>query len=691
MPPRPRTRLSTRKRIAFALLALALPIVAVALVELGLRWAGYGGYGSTYHVAATGADGRELIAVTNDRVNTFFFRNRDLPGQLNPTYFFEPKAEGTVRVMIVGESAIKGFPQPPALTAAAFLDEMLADALPGREVEVINLGTTAIASYPILEIGVEALAHDPDVLIVQAGNNEFFGAFGVASLNRAGNSPGAIAAQRIGKSLALVQWAGEVFAKMRAKPAAPTTSSATLMERMIGRDYTGPDDPIRDAAARNIRTHLRTLIRRCEARGVPVVVCLTGVNERGMAPLGQSRIDGLAPADTARFEALMALDPEKASDHLDDLRWAVATLPEHARAHWLLATALHARGEFAEAQRAFQRAINLDPMPWRAPSAVLDAARSALDGTSAVLADAAPVLRAASEGGSIGWDLMVDHVHMSVLGQDLTARVMFDGLSRVPALGIGPDASARLAPHGEYLERLGATPFDIYGGYYRMFRLLQVPFFEQTNPWAAGIMAERMRELEMAMSPNEFRAVEAWKEPKNSLDFLVPVSAFVGEVCMAEQRYDQGERVYRAATRNIAPYTHLSLEFTYRWLGCRMRAAGGLDPEHTRIAQDAIGRGELMLSAADTSAPPLHRYVGSLKSLLGDCVGAVPHLQQGRYGYGGMDLVQVDAQIVDCLVKMGRMTEARQIVEYGIAHAGPMAPAYQQMAGMLEARPSGTP
>ena len=690
---RARPRLSPGKRALFIILALALPVVVIGMVEAGLRWAGYGGYGSTFHVAAIGPAGRNLIAADNQRVNSFFFNNRDLPGQLNPTHFWEPKPEGTVRVIVVGESAIKGFPMPPSATACSFLEEMLIDALPDRTANVINLGITAVASYPILEIGTEALEQDPDVLVVQVGNNEFFGAFGVASLNRAGNSPGAIALQRWGKSLALVQWAQGVVASMQGPPAPKSNTSATLMERMMGSSYTGPDDPIRAAAARNLRSHLRTLIRRCEARGVPVVVCLTGVNERGMAPLGQSKAEGLSIADKARFDALMAIDPETAAAHLGDLRWAVGAAPDHARAHWLLGTSLHALGDYPAAQMEFRRAVDLDPMPWRATDAILDAARDAMAGTSAVEADGIGALRAASEGGSIGWEMMVDHVHMGVEGQYIVARAMFDALCAIPSVGITDEDASHVADLEESIDRVGVTEFDIHGATFRMHRLLRVPFFEQTNPWAARIMADRMREMEAGMTESERRAVIAWQDPRASLDFAIPVSAFVGQVCMHEQRYDQGERVYRAATRAIQPYTYLSLEYTYRWLGCRMRNGGdgGLDAEDQWIAQDALNRGLLMLSAADTSAHPIHRYVGSLMALLGDCVGAVPHLQEGKYGYRDLELVQVDAQIVECLVKMGRVEDARQVIEYGARHAGPYAPMYREMGRSVESgtRPPG--
>jgi hypothetical protein len=65
---------------------------------------------------------------------------------------------------------------------------MLTDACPDRKIEVINLGTTAVASFPVSRIARAALPYDPDWMIVYTGNNEFYGAGGVASTHRLGRT-----------------------------------------------------------------------------------------------------------------------------------------------------------------------------------------------------------------------------------------------------------------------------------------------------------------------------------------------------------------------------------------------------------------------------------------------------------------------------------------------------------------------
>ena len=672
------------KRVLFAILTLGLPVALILLLELVLRMSGYGGYPDTFEVALTTPDGRRLMEAGNDRVESFFIRNRDLPGHLDRRHFWSPKPEGALRVVMVGESAIRGFPQPANLTAASFLQEMLQDLLPDRSIEVINLGTTAIASYPILELGTEALEQEPDVMVIQAGNNEFFGAFGVASLNKVGNSPGAIAFQRWGRSLAIVQWAESLGAKLR-KPAAPGAGDAseTLMERMMGRDFTAYDDPLRDAAARNAGAHVRKLIERCEGRGVPVVVCVTGVNERGMAPLGESRIDEVPEPDRARFSAALEIDPDSSQNRLEELRWAVEVAPHHARAHWLLGTAFHHSGQFEEAKAAFQKAVDLDPMPWRAPSSVLEAIHGATGGTDAVWVDAREALRAGADGGSIGWDLMDDHVHMSLRGQALVGRALLEGLARVPSLGIQPEALARLSDLGRYAERLGRNRFDERGVAYRMYKLLEVPFFTATNPWASRLMRERMERFDSAMTASEIQAMKAWEDPAASRDYGVPASAFGGHVCLTEKRYDEGARAYRGAARAIAPFSVLNLEFTFKWLTCAAQA-GGLSEEELAYGRSAIERGRLMAVNPEGSEPAIQRFLGGLCAMTGDCESAVTHLERGRLAFRGADLAEIDRQIVECLVRLGRRNDAKAIVERGAMTEGPQSRLYVQMEALLD-------
>jgi hypothetical protein len=164
---------------------------------------------------------------------------------------------------------------------AAFLQAMLGDAWPEKKVEVISLGTTAVASFPLVYLTREAVRYQPDMVVFYVGNNEFFGAYGVASINSFGTLPTwALPWMRAIRGLAVVQ---AVEGAVRGK----ADENRSLMEQMVGKTVIPAGASLRTAAARNLETHLGQMLDAVRAAGIPAVVCTTASNESGLMPLGE--------------------------------------------------------------------------------------------------------------------------------------------------------------------------------------------------------------------------------------------------------------------------------------------------------------------------------------------------------------------------------------------------------------------
>jgi len=285
--------LSPGKVRLFRGIVLTIPLLAMLLLEASLRLAGFGSYPPLFRRVSNTAKG-ELIITDQAGAISWFFANRERPGYNDQYWLYEPKATNTVRIMLAGESAIKGFPQPRNLAAAAFLEAMLTDAWPERKVEVVNLGTTAVASYPVLGMVTEALNFAPDLMIIYTGHNEFFGTYGVASVGWAGGKPWRLKLTRWVHSLAIAQAWGKLANRAIAE------TNLTLMERMVGDAYLAPEDWRRSAATNLLCQNVRAMIKRCQARGVPVLVCTLPVNERDLATAVVCGIAAFAGADAVR-------------------------------------------------------------------------------------------------------------------------------------------------------------------------------------------------------------------------------------------------------------------------------------------------------------------------------------------------------------------------------------------------------
>jgi len=698
-PPAPAPRAASRahprgpKRLLFIILAATIPLALIVLVEVGLRLAGLGGYPAIIKRACALPDqpGSSLWITDNEGTRSFFFANPNRPGSLDDAAVVMPKPAGTVRIVAVGESAMKGFPQPRALSSAEFLRAMLSDLWPDRKVEVINLGCTAVASYPVLEILTQALQLSPDLVIVYVGNNEFFGAYGVASLNRAGAYPGAMRFQRWARSTAIVQGVSRLFSH-----AAPQNQEGkTLMETMMGRSFTAPDDPIRNRAASNLEFFVGAMIDRCKAASVPSLVCTLPCNKRDLAPLGDC--DQVIPAGADRdafarrvseAEARLGSDPRAAADSLAE---AVKQHPGHARAHFELARALESLKDNAGAREHYQRAVDLDPMPWRPPSASVGAIRAAVAAHVGRICDLEAAFDQAAASlpaptAAPGWDYFDDHVHPTLRGQDLIARTILQSLVDFPQpLHVDAAALAGLAGFDDYARRLGENDFERYGVAHQMRVLAKIPFFTQTNPGMYPRFDGVCKQLEASWDQKLRDIAVEWQKPETHQGARKPISAMAGKVELAKGNIDAAEKLYESAVRSVFPYSSWSLEYELYVLGCRQQRTGAeLSDADKARARAAIARGMVLFGL--TGGGMTERHIGMLHQALGEYEQSVPILNSARRKLYEDNKLACDAALVKALVRLGRTSEARIIAEDGARNAGKYAPTYQKMLQSLPAK-----
>jgi tetratricopeptide (TPR) repeat protein len=685
LPPGWRTRPpSRRRRIAFRVAALLIPVVLLLLAEGTTRLFGLGGYPPVLRRVGP-VPGGTLVTTYQPGSASYFFANRGRPGLIGDSTFIDPKPPNTVRVMVFGESAAKGFPQSPAFASSAFLEAMLRDIWPDRNVEVVNLGTTAIASFPLLGIVREAVAFKPDLAVIYCGNNEFYGAYGVASLQRAGTSPTAMRFQRWLHSLGLIQLATRLAT--RGTPG----EGKTLMEIMVGRSNIPPDDPLRAAAARSLHVHLAKMIDLCRSNGIPVIVLTPPGNERDLAPLGKADAGSLPPAQRDRVMALtergLAAAESRPEQAIPLLEEATTLCPALAQAWFALGRAYFASSRFPEAAKAFQAALDLDPMPWRATSQCVDAIRRAAAEHSAILCDAQAIFREASPGDAIGWELMDDHVHPSLAGQALIARAVIRSMASLPApLTVGPDAADRLATDETYFARLGDNIYSRYGAAHTARVISTIPFFVETNPGAIARFDRICKDLESRMSSAGLAAAREWQKPTTHRGAQRPIAGMAGRALITENRYAEAAELLDVARRSLSLYTSWHLEATYFYLACRERINGTLDPPERQMALDSIERGRFLLQYVRVESGNAERYIGRLYQLVGEPDRAIPYLEAARNKLTKGDLFAADQALIDAYLKTGRNADARRVAEQGADASGEYAEHYRKLLGTIPAR-----
>ncbi len=93
----------------------------------------------------------------------------------------QTKGTNTVRIVVFGESAALGDPQP-RFGLPRMLQAMLELRYPGTHFEVVNAAIVAINSNVILPIARDCANVDADIWVVYMGNNEVVGPFGAGTV-----------------------------------------------------------------------------------------------------------------------------------------------------------------------------------------------------------------------------------------------------------------------------------------------------------------------------------------------------------------------------------------------------------------------------------------------------------------------------------------------------------------------------
>lgn len=533
----------TKVRTTWAqrLLLMALGFLLLVGLEFGLRLLGLGGHPPlVIPLEESAAPGAPRLHQVNPRVVADFFPRSGpgggrLQGSIRPTKLELPKPPDTLRVVYLGESTVEGFPMPRNLTSAAFLQTMLTHTLPGRRVEVVNLGVTAVASFPIRKLAELAIPTlEPDLVVIYGAHNEYFGAGGQASFQSLGHS---VAAMRLNyglRGLALYRLIEEVFSTAGPRqPEGGEERDEQLIQVMAAVPEVPPSSELHARARRSLEENFAAIVRLAHRREVPVVLAAVASNERGFVPVASSiedlSIEDRAPAEIdsfrRRLEELVGADlssPEVRAE----LEAMTERAPGHAAAHFFLGRALDAAGEYFPAAEHYRLARDLDAMPWRAQRDKNEVLRELARREGASLADCEASFSEAAGGTTPGWRFFADHVHPSLEGQALLAKTILEAISARDLLPIDPEREAALPPWQAIAASLGANPLERYRLAHMMATLFQGPPLGTANSDARELFENLAEEIRAGLTPVELEAVVRWEKASKEAGKPLGISFF---------------------------------------------------------------------------------------------------------------------------------------------------------------------
>ena len=181
-------KLSAGQKKLYTILMLLIPFAFLGLLEVGLNLFSYGNEYPLFEPLKS----VHGYSVQSRTVMQRYFSPPTNPPASNLDVFRTQKTDSTFRIVVQGGSSAAGYPYYYGGAFSRMLEVRLQDVFPDKEIEVINTATAAINSYTLLDITDEIIEIEPDLVLIYAGHNEYYGALGIGSAESLGQFRGVV-------------------------------------------------------------------------------------------------------------------------------------------------------------------------------------------------------------------------------------------------------------------------------------------------------------------------------------------------------------------------------------------------------------------------------------------------------------------------------------------------------------------
>ena len=550
------------KGLIFRIVLILIPGVILLFIEILLRVAGAGDNLKLFVV--NNNPGYENYMMVNPQVGRKYFSKLEYTAPTNDI-FLKEKPENTFRIFVMGSSVVYGFPYDRNLMFSRILHQQLADAYPDKKIEMVNTSITAINSFTLLDYTCQILKYEPDALLIYAGHNEFYGAFGIGSNESLGRSRTltrihiALMDIRIYQVMRkLITGAAEKLAESRTGE-----TEGTLMKRIVAdREILLNSEKYR-IGMDHYRQNLQAILKKAQQRGVPVFLSELVSNVSGMEPFYSIATDTLEAAADVFEKAGMA---------------------EEA-------------GDFESALALYYRAKDLDCIRFRASEEVNRIVDELSAEFGAVKVPMLEHFQERAENRLIGNNFMTEHVHPNIDGAFLMAEAFLSEILASRLLGEKP---ATIPSMAYYRRNWGYTALDSLLAGHRITLLKGFwPFVTDDSDGSAYVRSYR------PVSYIDSLAFEVMRNPSLSLS---GVRLDLAQRYEKNGRYEEACREYEALVR-MNPYIALNYRDAAR---CLIQLADlpaalrylkkSLELEDSFFARFRIGEIYLMMGDYPTAA-----------------------------------------------------------------------------------------
>ncbi|MFC2188933.1 hypothetical protein ACFCT7_16590 [Fulvivirgaceae bacterium LMO-SS25] len=363
----------------------------------------------------------------NPEIAKRYFRSELITVKGERDLFLKNKDENTIRIVIQGASSVQGFPYGNSISAPRLLKGSLKALYPNKNIEVINLGVTAVSSYVLLDMANSIVNISPDIVIIYSGHNEFYGVFGAAS------SQSATAKRSITKTFLYLK-RFRVFRFLLSFLSRGESDefdpNKTLMEKMALNQKVPFKSKMFLSTSDNYIKNLSDIIDTYKDNGIPTILSSLVFNLKDQPPFLSDAVR------IPNLDEIKSLSDNKEilKRHIEQLEELLKLHPENALLHFLIAKVFFKLENFAQAEFHFLLSHQYDNLRFRAPNEFNLLLNQLATNKEIHFLDLFSAFRSYSKGGVIGSELIHEHVHPNIFGYKFLAYNFLMALAKADLL-----------------------------------------------------------------------------------------------------------------------------------------------------------------------------------------------------------------------------------------------------------------
>ena len=369
-----------------------------------------------------------------------------------PDSFSAIKGDNEFRIFCVGGSTVQGRPFSIETAFPKWLELSLQATDPSRDWKVVNCGGVSYASYRLAPIVDEILKHEPDLIVLYTGQNEFLEDREYAPIHQTApwvaRTHDRLSASRTYSFLRQQFASGEPSAS-HAKPM-PVDAEARLDYRG-GLEKYKQDDAWKRGVVSHFQYNLQRMVSAAQSQNIPIILMNPVCNLKDVAPfksVADLRLSELGLLELPVSERIVKLE----SLLLDNAR--------NAELHFQLGQAYLLAGETELAKMHLLAAKEEDICPLRATEPIYDAIAEVQQKSAVPMVDVRAFFKSQASDGLPGVESLVDHVHPTIHGHQQIAGLLLDEMKSQALVAGTTDVAKQEALFEQHLESLDFMYFQ---------------------------------------------------------------------------------------------------------------------------------------------------------------------------------------------------------------------------------------